>query len=126
MPGSDIVKTVAHEIRAESLEVDISGLPKWKEDIYKLVAQLIAIRLKQKLSQKELAERISVNQSVVARFEKLGRIPTFEFLCKVAGGLGLELEIYPRAMDNKPVSKSAKRNSTKEQRKYLHHSVHCS
>jgi len=87
------IVTVPHKERPASLEVEITGIPQWKQDIYNLVAELTKYRLRNKITQKELAERLKVSQSVIARFEKLGRYPTIEFLYKVAGGLGMQIEI---------------------------------
>lgn len=62
------------------------------------MAELTKSRLRNKITQKELAERLNVKQSVIARFEKLGRYPTIEFLYKVAAGLGMQIEISARVM----------------------------
>ncbi|GEM_PF-3263293 len=87
------IVTVPHKERPASLEVEVTGIPQWKQDVYNLVAELTKYRLRNKITQKELAERLGVRQSVVARFEKLGRYPTIEFLYKVASGLGMQIEI---------------------------------
>ena len=96
------IKTVSHNERPTSLEVEITGIPQWKQDVYNLVAELTKYRLRSKITQKELAERLKVSQSVIARFEKLGRYPTIEFLYKVAAGLGMQIEISTRVMPDNP------------------------
>jgi len=93
----DIV-LVPHQERPASLEVQITGIPQWKQDVYQLVAELTKYRLRNKMTQKDLAEKMHVKQSVIARFEKLGRYPTVEFLYKVAAGLGLEIGFYTKEL----------------------------
>lgn len=93
------IVTVPHRERPASLEVEITGIPKWKQDVFNLVAELTKYRLRNKITQKELADRLHVKQSVIARFEKLGRFPTIEFLSKVADGLGMEFDMSLKAQD---------------------------
>lgn len=60
---------------------------------YKLIEALIKKRAQKKLTQKELAEKIGVEQSALARFES-GRVsPTLTFVKKVTAGLGLRLTV---------------------------------
>ncbi|MDD2229973.1 MAG: helix-turn-helix transcriptional regulator [Candidatus Neomarinimicrobiota bacterium] len=104
--------TSPHKVRPNAREVEIFGIPQWKQDVFNLVAELIASRLKQKITQKELAERLNIKQSVVARFERLGRIPTIEFLYKIANGLGVQMEISTRSVEVPKVSETEKRERT--------------
>jgi transcriptional regulator with XRE-family HTH domain len=64
-------------------------------DYYKPIARLVMEarrkRRKVKLTQKELAEKIGTNQSVIARFETLGRLPTYDFLVRLCNALGSQL-----------------------------------
>ncbi len=54
---------------------------------------LMEARIKHKLTQKQLADKIGIAQSALARFES-GRIdPRLSFLKKVASGLGLTLSV---------------------------------
>ncbi|MCD8478847.1 MAG: helix-turn-helix transcriptional regulator [Candidatus Cloacimonetes bacterium] len=64
----------------------------WQKNVYSIVADLAVYRIKQRVSQAELAKRMGTSQSVITRFERMGRIPTIEFLYKVAEALGVELE----------------------------------
>ncbi|MDY0150782.1 MAG: helix-turn-helix transcriptional regulator [Candidatus Cloacimonas sp.] len=93
------VITVPHIERPASLELKISGIPPWKQDVFNLVAELTKYRLRNKITQQELANRLQVKQSVIARFEKLGRFPTIEFLYKVAAGLGMQIDISIRGLE---------------------------
>jgi transcriptional regulator with XRE-family HTH domain len=64
----------------------------WQKNVYSIVADLAVYRIKQRVSQAELAKRMDTSQSVITRFERMGRIPTIEFIYKVAEALGVELE----------------------------------
>ncbi|MDD4688109.1 MAG: helix-turn-helix transcriptional regulator [Candidatus Cloacimonetes bacterium] len=64
----------------------------WQKNVYGIVADLAVYRIKQRVSQAELAKRMGTSQSVITRFERMGRIPTIEFIYKVAAALGVELE----------------------------------
>lgn len=64
----------------------------WKRDVITIVEEMKEYRIKANITQSELAERIDTTQSVIARFERLGRMPTVEFVYRVAGGLNVDLE----------------------------------
>ncbi|MBI3305826.1 helix-turn-helix transcriptional regulator [Candidatus Nomurabacteria bacterium] len=70
------------------------GVKKAYDDLefeFRIIRALIDARSKKNLTQKELAQKIGVDQSALARFES-GRInPTLSFLQKVTSGLGLKL-----------------------------------
>ncbi len=83
---------VPHSDKAKALDIDSASIPKWRRDVNQIVAELCVYRIKHKISQAELARRINSTQSAIARFERLGRIPTIEFIYKIAEGLGADLE----------------------------------
>lgn len=56
-----------------------------------ILKAIIIARAKQKLSQRELAEKIGVKQSALARFESGRTNPTLGFLKKVVSGLRLSV-----------------------------------
>jgi|SRR3989344_1456676 len=58
-----------------------------------ILKAIIIARAKQKLSQRELAEKIGVKQSALARFESGRANPTLGFLKKVVSGLGLKVVV---------------------------------
>jgi len=99
------IVVVPHKNDNPRLEAEISGIPQWKQDVFKLVAELTKYRLKSRMTQKELAEKLKVSQSVIARFEKLGRYPTIEFLYKVAEGLGVSINIATNVLPQTPIVK---------------------
>jgi DNA-binding XRE family transcriptional regulator len=60
---------------------------------FKLIKALIIARAKHGLTQRQLAKRIGVPQSSLARFES-GRVtPTLPFMKRVASGLGLGVKV---------------------------------
>jgi len=58
-----------------------------------ILKAIIIARARQKLSQRELAEKIGVKQSALARFESGRTNPTLSFLKKVVSGLGLSVTV---------------------------------
>ena len=60
---------------------------------YELVREIIKERTAQNLTQKEFAEKIGVKQSNISRLESGNYNPSFDFLVRVAKGLGKELHI---------------------------------
>lgn len=63
---------------------------------YEIIDAIIAERIEQKLTQAELAERANTKQSNISRFESGNYNPTVEFLQKMAGALGKNLNISLR------------------------------
>ena len=58
-----------------------------------LIEALIRARIEKKITQKELAKKIGMVQSALARFESGKVNPTLSFVHKVTKGLGLELTV---------------------------------
>ncbi len=58
---------------------------------FRILKAIIIARARQKLSQRELAEKIGVKQPALARFESGLTNPTLGFLKKVISGLGLRV-----------------------------------
>jgi len=56
-----------------------------------IIKKLAFSRAKKGMSQRELAKKIGVTQSVLARFETGKTNPTLSFLQKITNGLGLKL-----------------------------------
>ena len=63
------------------------------EPKYRLISQLIGIRLKEGLTQKDMAKKLGTKQSAIARLESGNYNPTLEFLQKTAKALGTKLVI---------------------------------
>jgi ribosome-binding protein aMBF1 (putative translation factor) len=83
----------------EDLEKELFKRPGYKEAYeaiqpqYDILRALIEARIKEKLTQKQLAKKIGIKQSALSRFETGKNSPTFEFLQKVAKGLGLKIVV---------------------------------
>jgi ribosome-binding protein aMBF1 (putative translation factor) len=60
---------------------------------YDALRALIDARLRAKLTQAELAARMGVSQSVVARLEGAGSSPRIDTLAAAATAMGCELEV---------------------------------
>jgi ribosome-binding protein aMBF1 (putative translation factor) len=60
---------------------------------FKIYEAIIEARFKKNLSQRELADKIGIAQSALARFESGRTNPTLSFLKKITSGLGLKITI---------------------------------
>jgi ribosome-binding protein aMBF1 (putative translation factor) len=68
-------------------------LPAEEMEVIDTLATLHAERLKQGLSQRELADRIGMKQPQLAKIERLDSVPSFATLNRYAAGLGLKLKL---------------------------------
>lgn len=62
---------------------------------FSIIRALIRERAREKLTQKELAKKIGITQSALARFESGTGNPTISSVQKIARGLGLKVQIVP-------------------------------
>jgi len=83
---------LATDSEDDELDMPKPDIPRWQQNIYEIIADLTVCRLRQRISQAELARRMGTSQSVITRFERMGRMPTLEFIYRVADALGAELE----------------------------------
>ena len=85
---------VKREIFAQRLDVkaEYEGL----RPQYELVSQVIAARNEEGLSQEDLAERTGIARSNISRLESGNYNPSFEFMARVARGLGREIHVELR------------------------------
>ena len=60
---------------------------------FSVIALLINMRLRQHISQRELAERIGTKQSAIARFESGTYNPSLSFLYRIANALDARLKV---------------------------------
>ena len=58
------------------------------------IRAMIKARLEQGLTQKDLAERIGMDQADISKLESGSRAPSLKLLKKLAEGLGMELRIH--------------------------------
>lgn len=61
---------------------------------YQIIGNMIDLRNKKKMTQKELASKIKTSQSALSRFESgLIKNPSLDFLKKIAKGLDVKLSV---------------------------------
>jgi predicted transcriptional regulator len=83
----------------ENIKANLLTDPETRKEVkeleleYALIRQIIKARIEQKISQKELAQRMGTQQSNISRLESGEYNPSLKFLKKVAESLGKELEI---------------------------------
>jgi DNA-binding XRE family transcriptional regulator len=67
----------------------------WEDDAVRreIVGKLVEIRIKNDLTQKELANRLGTSQSAIARIESGKGNPSINFLIKLGQVLGKKLEV---------------------------------
>lgn len=63
------------------------------EPYYQVVSALISLRIKRKLTQKQLASLIGINQSEIARLESANYNPSIKTLNKIAEATGTRLQL---------------------------------
>lgn len=80
-------------MRLADLETSFSSIPTDEKFIIDTMAKLYAERIRNNVSQQELAERIGMKQPQVAKLEMLESVPTLKTLNRYAKGLGLSLQI---------------------------------
>jgi len=79
----------------ENLENDPEFKEIWDENTQKreLVKTIIALRIKEHLTQKDLAEKIGTHQSAISRLENGNYNPSVDFLYRIAKALNRKVEI---------------------------------
>lgn len=60
---------------------------------FQIARAMIGARLKMKLSQKELAEKVGTGQAVISRLENMNHKPSLALVEKVADALGLKPQL---------------------------------
>lgn len=61
---------------------------------YAVVSQLIAARIKNKMTQQDVAKKVGTKQSAIARLESGSVNPSLEFLQRVAQVMGYKLTVH--------------------------------
>jgi len=78
----EFLKNPARKKAYDSLEVE-----------FKIHSALVKARIDKKLTQKQLASKLGIAQSALARVESGRTNPTLSFLQKITSGLGLKITI---------------------------------
>ena len=60
---------------------------------YEVISELLSVRIKKGITQKQLAKKIGTKQSAIARFEAGNVNPSLGFLEKMAGAMGYKVNI---------------------------------
>lgn len=60
---------------------------------YAVISQLISARIKNKMTQQDVAKKVGTKQSAIARLESGGVNPSLEFLQKIAQVMGYKLTV---------------------------------
>lgn len=92
--------------------------PAYYEPLAKMIQECVSKRIEKKLSQKDLAERMGTKQSVISRFENMGRIPNYDFIVRLANALDLNLKITLDGDNTYTIPKSQKKQITELAVKY--------
>ncbi len=87
------------------------------EPEYKVERALIELRMKNKQSQKKLADKLDTKQSYISRIEKGGVSPTINYIAKMADALNADAEIVFRPRGSKEVIKAILVKEKKEKYK---------
>ena len=72
-------------------EIGVSEEVAYWRPLTDFIQETIRARHVEGLSQADLAERMDTKQAAVSRFEHLGRKPSYDFMVRLAQGLGHEL-----------------------------------
>ncbi len=84
----------------ETLEKELLSDPETKREFdklaprYAVISQLISARIKSKLTQRDVADKVGTKQSAIARLEAGNVNPSLEFLQKIATVMGYKLTVH--------------------------------
>jgi transcriptional regulator with XRE-family HTH domain len=61
---------------------------------------MVVFRIAEEMTQKELSEKIGINQSSISHFKKAMKMPSILFLTQITNTLGLDWEfhIHPKSV----------------------------
>jgi len=82
----DIKKNILKDSEVKKIYDDL-------EVEYQIISDMVRLRNKKKITQKELAKKIGTTQSALSRFEMGDINPSLDFLKKVASALGTKLVV---------------------------------
>jgi len=89
------LKLISHEDFKKKLLRNLSFRKYYEQTAFEreIFEAIVRARTKKDLTQRQLAEKIGVKQSALARFESGRTNPTLSFLKKVVSGLGLTVVV---------------------------------
>lgn len=84
----------------EDLKKELLSDPETKREYdklaprYAVISELIAVRIKNNMTQADVAKKIGTKQSAIARLESGNTNPSVDFLHKIAEAMGYRLTIH--------------------------------
>jgi len=96
---SQICDSVIHMKDWNELKKELLKNPKFKrlyeesQPEYEIARAIIRARIKQKVTQKELAKRMDTTQSVISRVEQGNTSPSISLLKRLAAALNVTLQV---------------------------------
>ena len=89
--------SVREEIEKQRLE-DVGFRKAWdnSREEYRLIGEMISLRKKEKITQRQLASRIGNKQQVISRIEQKESSPSLKLFCNIIDALGYELKIVKK------------------------------
>ena len=87
------IYTFQDDLRESLKDPDFKKAWDESEPEYLLSKQLIEKRLSMKLSQRDLAKRLSTSQAAISRIESMNSNPSLDFLKRIATALDAKLNI---------------------------------
>ncbi len=87
------MKTLKEDVVERMHDPDFAAAYEALEPEFQVARQVMALRLQQGLTQKELAQQIGTKQSGISRLESMEQLPSLSFLKRVAEALDAHLEI---------------------------------
>lgn len=88
---------IQNEIEKEK-KIDREFRKAWEEsrEEYRLIGEMIELRKREKLTQKEVADLTGGKQQDISRIEKLRVNPSLRMFCNIINALGYELQIVKK------------------------------
>lgn len=86
-------------ITLEKLKADLMKNPRFRREYekleteYQIASQIIGARIKQKMSQAELAKKAGTDQAVISRLEGMNAKPSISLLERIARALNIKMSI---------------------------------
>lgn len=89
------IKFITHEQLKKELMKDERFRREYKklETEFQIASQIIEARIKRKMSQEDLAEKVGTGQAVISRLEGMNAKPSISLLERVARALNIKMNI---------------------------------
>lgn len=84
--------------------IDTGDMTESEIEAMELISKLELIRKRSQVTQTQLAKRVGMTQSQIAKIENLNSIPNLTTIIKMARGLGVDLSLTPIEQSNQSPS----------------------